>query len=99
MPDGAPLWELKKFIERFDAWAELESPSDDLRPRVLEWVMSRRENPYQGVDRVSGFPNLWFGQIPNSDDGHGNVVVCSYWVTVSTNTVTCDNFGTLSRPL
>lgn len=97
MPD--PTWNLERFFDRFDAWVALESPRDDLRPHVLEWVMGQREDPYRGVERVAGFDNLWFGQIPDSDDGRGNVVVCSYWIMVQTHTLVCDNFGTLSGPV
>lgn len=99
MPSGARPWVLQEFIERFDAWVELESPKDDLRRLVLAWVMTRHENPYQGVKRESGFPNLWYGQIPNSGDGRGNVVTCSYWIEESSHTVSCDNFGTLGTPI
>lgn len=77
----------------------LSHPSDDLRFIVLEWVITRYNDPYQGVKRESGFDNLWFGPIPNSQDGCGHVVTCSYWIQESTRTVRCDNFGTLSLPL
>lgn len=66
---------------------------------VTAWVLTRYDDPYQGVRRESGFPNLWFGVVPDTDDGSGHVVVCSYWIAESTRTVRCDNFGTLSRPL
>jgi hypothetical protein len=99
VPDGVHLWALEHFIERFDAWVELESPNDDLRFIVMEWVFTRRDDPYQGVRREPGFDNLWFGAVPNSQDGCGHVVTCSYWIQESNRTVRCDNFGTLSLPL
>jgi len=92
-------WTLDKFPERFRAWLELESPSDNLRRIVGNWVLTRYDDPYQGAERVEGFPNLWFGQIPNSRDDSGHVVTCSYWIEESSRTVRCDNFGTLSLPL
>jgi hypothetical protein len=98
VPDREP-WKLEGFLLRLDAWAELESPTDDLRLLVTAWIMTRYDDPYQGVRREEGFPNLWFGVVPNSDDGSGRVVVCSYWIEESSRVVRCDNFGTLNRPL
>lgn len=99
MTSGVPPWTLDNFIERFDAWVELESPKDDLRCVVMAWVMTRIDDPYQGVRREPGFANLWVGPIPNTADGSGNVVTCSYWIDESRRIVRCDNFGTLSLPL
>lgn len=92
-------WTLEGFLQRLDAWVELESPSDDLRLLVTAWVMTRYDDPYQGVRRETGFPNLWFGVVPNSDDGSERVVVCSYWIEESRRIVRCDNFATLNLPL
>ncbi|MGH3764225.1 MAG: hypothetical protein ACRDS0_23060 [Pseudonocardiaceae bacterium] len=99
MPNGLHPWALESFLERFDSWVELESPKDDLRYVVMTWILTRYDDPYQGVRREEGFENLWFGAVPKSDDGAGNVVVCSYWIKESTRIVRCDNFGTLSLPL
>jgi hypothetical protein len=98
VPDGVQPWALENFIERFDAWVGLESSSDDLRFVVLEWIFTRRDDPYQGVKWKTGFDNLWFGQVPNSQGGCGHVVTCSYWIQESNRTVRCDNFGTLGLP-
>jgi hypothetical protein len=89
---------LDKFPERFGAWVELESPPDNVRRIVGNWILTRYDDPYQGVQRVEDKPNLWFGQIPNSRDGSGRVVVCSYWIEESSRTVRCDLFGTLRPP-
>lgn len=99
MPSGVRSWTLEKFLERFDAWVELESPTDDLRYNVMNWILTRYDDPYHGVRREEGFPNLWFGRVPKSHDRSGHVVTCSYWIEESTRTVRCDNFGTLSLPL
>lgn len=99
MPSGVRPWTLENFLERFDAWVALESPTDDLRCIVMAWILTRDDDPYQGVRREEGFSNLWFGRVPNSHDGSGYVVTCSYWIKESTRTVCCDNFGTLSLPL
>jgi hypothetical protein len=92
-------WTLGEFSERFRDWVELESPTDSLRRIVGNWILTRYDDPYQGVQRVEGFPNLWFGQIPNSHDERGCVVTCSYWIEESSRTVRCCIFGTLSLPL
>ena len=92
-------WNLVGFLERLYAWVDLETPEDDLVLIVIAWIMTRFDDPYRGVRRESGFPNLWFGQIPDSDDGTGRVVTCSYWIIESTRTVCCDNFGTLGLPV
>jgi hypothetical protein len=94
-----PAWKLEGFLERFDAWAEREVLTPDQRVFVIHWIMSRSEDPYQGVRREPGFPNLWWGVVPNSSDGKGNVVVCSYWIQETTRTVRCDNFGLLRWPV
>jgi hypothetical protein len=96
---AAPLWKLEGFLDRLDTWEKIESPSDDLRLIVTAWIMTRYDDPYQGVRRESGFPNLWFGVVPHSDDGAGNVVVCAFWIEESRRTVRCDSFATLSLPL
>jgi hypothetical protein len=96
---GDQAWKPEGFVERFDAWVELEEPTDDIRLFVMAWIMSRFDDPYQDGRREQGFPNLWYAVVPGSDDGRGHVVVCSYWIEESTRTVRCDNFGTLSWPV
>lgn len=99
MTNDVPAWTLVGFLDRLDAWAERESPSQDLRNVVTEWILTRYDDPYQGMRREKGFPNLWFGTVPNTADGAGNVVVCSYWIEESRRVVRCDSFATLSQPL
>ena len=72
-----------RFFDRLDAWVEQEAVTTDLQLIVLPWIMSRTEDPYQGVQRTQGFDNLWFGPVPNSEDGRGHVVTCSYWIEES----------------
>lgn len=99
VPERSSAWTLEGFLDRLDAWVELESPADDLRLIVTAWVLTRYDDPYQGVRRERGFPNLWFGAIPHSYDGRGAVVACSYWIEESRHTVRCDSFATLGLPL
>ena len=94
-----PLWKLENFIERFDDWAERDSPSVDVRFHVLRWTMSRSEDPYRRAHRQPEFDNYWFAVVPDSQDGKGTVVMCAYWIEESGRTVRCDRYGTLSPPL
>lgn len=99
MSDGTPMWSLENFTDHLDIWKNRESPSQDLVLHVTAWVLSRLEDPYQGVRRESGFPNLWYGPVPGSDDGNRTVVVCSYTIEESRRAVCCMGFATLSRPI
>lgn len=98
MPEPAPTWELEDFLARFDAWADRQSPSVDLRYVVLQWVMGRRIDPFRGARREPGFANLWFAVVPGSHDKSGSLVTCSYWIEHERRVVRCDNFATLSPP-
>lgn len=93
------LWRLERFLTEFDLWAERELPTEDLRVVVMEWLLGRQDDPYRGVRREPGFDNLWFGAVPDSDDGSGRVVVCSYWIVESQHLVRCNSFATLGLPL
>jgi len=95
---AAPEWHLVGFIEHLDRWAALESPNQDRRLVVAQWVIARHDDPYAGVRREPGFDNLWFGRIPGTRDAANTVVTCSYFVEESTNTVTCNSIASLSLP-
>lgn len=101
MPDSFGGWRLELFLERFDMWAQREGTNvdQDLRLVVVSWMQSRMDDPYQGVRRQEGFENFWFGLIPNSGDGQGNFVGCSYWIFEADRLVRCDNYGLLSWPV
>jgi len=90
---------LERFLERLDLWVADAEPSADLVLIVTAWIQSRMDDPFEGVRRVEGFADLWFGAVPASDDGLGNVVTCCYWVSVSTRTVRCDLFSTSTWPI
>jgi hypothetical protein len=98
VPDAGPLWQLEGFLERLDSWIEQESPSDDLRLIVTAWILTRFDDPYQGVRREPEFGNLWFGMVPRSRDDQGTIVTCAYWIEESRGTVRCDSFATLRLP-
>ena len=98
MDSSSNPWRLDKFESGLDAWISLESPDDDIRLLVTAWVLTRFDDPYQGVRREPGFPNLWFGAIPSSVQA-GQIVVCSYWIYDRERRVRCNNFATLNLPL
>lgn len=76
----------------------LQQPPQDLTLAVTAWILSRYDDPYQGVRREPAFENLWYGPVPDTDLA-GKVVQCAYWIEESTHTVRCDSFATLSRPV
>lgn len=99
MPEEVRGWSIAGFLDRLDAWAEMEKASDDLTLLVTAWILSRYDDPYDGVRREDGFESLWFGPVPGSEDGAGHVVVCSYWIEELTRTVVCYGFATLDLPI
>lgn len=94
----ADRWELVDFEVAVDRWIEREGPSIDLQFVVLQWVLSRFDDPYEGMRREPGFPNLWYGVVPATRT-RDHAVVCSYFVEERTHVVRCDSFATLGLPL
>ena len=47
-----------------DEWVDLEGPPEWLRLLVLNWLLSRIDDPYEGLRRQPDFENLWFGLVP-----------------------------------
>ncbi|WP_033343504.1 hypothetical protein [Catenuloplanes japonicus] len=99
MPADPAPWHLDKFLEKFDIWVAVEDPPDDLRLLVSAWIFTRYDNPYAGMHREPGLPGLWFGEVPDSNNGKGQAVACAYWVDERTRTVRCDSFATLDTPI
>ncbi len=71
----------------------------DLRVEVIAWILSRAEDPYQGVRREPGFDNPWYGSIPFTQHDRGQVVICAYWIHERSRAVRCERFGSLSLPI
>jgi hypothetical protein len=92
-------WHLEGFAARLDEWIDLERPDDWLRVLVGNWVLSRIEDPYDGLRREPGFDNFWFGIIPGSLDVDGTAVACSLWMSEISHGVRCDRIATLSWPI
>jgi hypothetical protein len=91
-------WKLVDFEAAVDRWIAREDPSIDIQFVVLEWVLSRFDDPYDGMRREPGFPNLWYGVVPETRT-KDQAVVCSYFIEERTHTVKCDSFATLGLPM
>lgn len=99
MGDTPPSWTLDRFLAELDSWIEREGPNIDLRLVVTAWILSRTVDPFGGARREPGFDNLWSAVVPDSGDGAGQVVACSYWVEVGRHVVRCNSFALLSWPI
>ena len=95
---GTPPFSLEGFVDAFDARVKEEEPPDSHRLRVLDWIFTRAESPYEGLRREPGFANLRFGVVPGTERG-SEVVVCSLWVVEAEHVVRADRFATLSSPV
>jgi hypothetical protein len=91
-------WKLERFPEVIERWIAQESPSDSMRLWVVGWVMNRHTDPYVGMRRLPGFPNLWFGPIRGTEV-NGTVVTCSYWVSELMRTVRANDICTINQPI
>lgn len=98
MPVGQQPWRLEKFEERYEAWAERDKADDELRLVVVNWLMNRHDDPFLGMARQDGFDDLWFGWIPGSGDGRGNMVACSFRADRTRGVIECNDITTLSYP-
>ncbi|WP_223884570.1 hypothetical protein [Micromonospora craniellae] len=96
MSDPA-LWVLRGFDMHLDLWIATFKPDQDLINLVTAWVLSRFEDPFQGVRREDGFDNLWWGHVPLSLRD-GTMVVCSYFVHERDRVVACNSIVPLSLP-
>jgi hypothetical protein len=98
-PESADPWHLDRFDERLDWWIRDTNPPQDLVIIVLAWVVGLRRDPFRGMHRVEGFADHYFGRVPNSDNGAGVAVTCSFMADEETRTIRCDLFGTLTLPI
>jgi hypothetical protein len=70
-----------------------------LSDRVVVWVFTRYDYPYQGVQRAKGFDNLWFGKVPGTLHNVDHVVTCSYFIKETQRVIECDSFASLRLPV
>ncbi len=91
-------WSLVNVESALDRWIDVDDPDDDLRNTVLNWLLSRIEDPYQGVRRDPRFANLWFGRIPWTLRGDRQAV-CAYRIEERSREVICDSIAMLRLPI
>ena len=92
MAPGRGRWTLARFDDEFDLWVERARPSDDIKVVVLDWVISRFDDPYSGAVREPNFDNLWRARIPETTNDASELVYCVYFIRESQNVVTCHGF-------
>jgi hypothetical protein len=92
-----PSWRLVRFIEALDDWARRENPDEDVRLIVAAWAFGRQQDPYQGMGREQGHPNLWFGIVPDTAT-NDDAVTCTCIIDARLRIVWCDNFTALPLP-
>jgi len=95
---SAVPWTLKNFNAWLDRWQDQENPSVDLAFTVTEWVMTRAMDPRKDAAPDPGQPDLWFAWVPQSGDGCGNAISCSYRIDPVARTVTCNIICSLPWP-
>jgi hypothetical protein len=96
-----PVWKLVEFDERLDSWLAGDGHAADYetRVRVLEWIQSRMDDPYYGVDRDGRIDNLWYGRVPRTQRDDGQVVVGTYFIFEAKKIVKGNSFAFLSPPI
>ena len=92
-------WRLIDVQVALDDWTRNESPHPALRRIVIEWLLTRQDDPYLDVRREPAFDNLWFGAVPRSEHGEHSVVVVSYWISERDHAVRCDQIASLTLPV
>jgi hypothetical protein len=92
-------WRQQGFEQRLDEWIALEHPDEKTRALVGGWLLSRIDDPYEGMRRQEGFDNLWFGVIPGTRGSVKTVVACSLWIQETEHVVRCDRIATLGWPV
>lgn len=71
-------WTLDLFEAKLDEWIQLENPPEAIRVLTTAWILSRLDDPYDGVRRESGFDDLWYGVVPGTLHGDADVVLCPF---------------------
>jgi hypothetical protein len=96
-------WVLLDFLPKLDEWVAAETPRDDVRIVVTDWIFTRVADPFANARRVEGFPDYWQAVVPDSEHLDDNVelcgVVCLFWIDVRGRSVRCDRIASLSLPI
>ncbi|HEY5881642.1 MAG TPA: hypothetical protein VIU11_22220 [Nakamurella sp.] len=92
-----PAWSLINVEPALDRWIEIDDP-DELRNVVLNWLLTRLEDPYQGDWESVGRGEPWFGRIPRTLRGDRQAV-CAYRIEEGPREIVCDSIAMLSLPI
>lgn len=90
------VWSLCEFEECLDAWAQRESPTDELCNIITTWFLTLEGDPYQreAVLIKNDVPSWWSIHVPDSQDGRGHIVNCTYRIDERDSSVHCYDFTT-----
>jgi hypothetical protein len=97
-------WNLTNLDVHLELWQQICDPPQDVRLIVAEWLMSRLEDPYEGMRHEDvntdgqGHPNLWSGVVPGTHRD-GTVVLVSVLVFEQIGTVRFESIMTLGWPI
>ena len=92
-------WSLYEFEEGRDAWVQKEGPADELYNIVTTWFPTLGDDPYrEALQMTNEVPSFWFVRVPNSQDEHGHIVTCTYWIDERYGSVRCYDFTTYNLP-
>jgi hypothetical protein len=98
-PDTPSAWAFVRFEEMFESWTKRESPDPATQTRVIDWIRDRRDDPFAGMMRDTGQPNLWFGRVPYTLDSSGTLVTVTYQILMRTRVVRCMLIGRVGLPM
>jgi hypothetical protein len=98
-PDTSDSWIFVRFEELFVSWVQRESPDEGTQVKVIDWIRDRRGDPFAGVLRDTGHPNLWFGRVPSTLDDDGTLVTVTYQILMRTRVVRCMLIGRVGLPM
>lgn len=93
---SAPQYELERFQPHIARWLDHEQPDHELVVALVNWIDTRRSDPYRGVTREPRFDNLWYGRVPGTLHRDGTAIVyCGYWIFEREHVVRCESIATL----
>ena len=92
------IWSLYKFEECLDTWAaaQRESPTDELCDIIKTWFLMLEGAPYpEEAVFIKNDGSIWLSiRVPNSQDGQGHIVNCTYRIDARDCSVHCCDFTT-----
>lgn len=91
-------WLVLGWEDCLERWITVEHPPQELRSIVVNWLMTRLDDPHQGVRRMPEFVGWWFGKVAGSDAGF-SAVYCTYQINGAERVVQVRSISTLNRPV